>query len=142
MPSEYIEAVNAVRGGWAYWIIFILPACLIWLSMLIWPFRPRRFRKTILTLTFLLACYIYADRIIYYAERIQDAKEANMKTEAEIQDWSSDTWRVFAKLTALPIAFIYCTCNLIVSGLVRLFVKSMYKEWTLIFHTPDAPAGG
>jgi hypothetical protein len=142
MRNEYIEAVNAVRGGWTYWIIFVLPACLIWLTMLLRPFRPHRYLKTILTLTFLLACYIYADRTIYYVERIQHTKEANMKTEAEIQDWSSDTWRVFAKLTAMPIALFFCTCNLIAAGLVRLFIKSMYKEWKLIFHTPDAPAGG
>ncbi len=44
MRPEYIEAVDAVRNGWSFWIIYILPALVIWISMFIRPFRPLRFR--------------------------------------------------------------------------------------------------
>ncbi len=36
MRPEYLEGVDAVRWGWSYWLMIIVPATLIWLSALAW----------------------------------------------------------------------------------------------------------
>lgn len=132
MRPEYIEAVNAVRTGWSFWIIWILPACVIWLSMLLRPFRPHRYRIIILCGTFILANILFWYYAVSHTERIQSAKYANMQTEAEKQDWSADTWRVFAPIIAIPWSLAYCTINLAAAGLIRLLILRLYqtiKSW-------------
>lgn len=127
MRPEYIEAVNAVRTGWSYWIIWILPACLIWLPMLIRPFRPHRYRIAIVCGGFVLANYLFLHCVTSHAQRIQSAKHANMQTEEERRDWSSDTWRVFAPIAAIPWSLAYCTINLAAAGLIRMSIVHVHK---------------
>ena len=127
MRPEYIEAVKAVGNGWSFWIIFILPAPIIWFTMLIRPFRPLRFRVLLVCIGFLLACFVFWYCASSHAFRIQAAKEANMQTEEEKDDVSRDTWRVFAPIFAIPRAFIYCTINLIAAGLLRLLLQHIHK---------------
>lgn len=128
MRPEYIDAVNAVRTGWSFWIIWILPACVIWFSMLLRPFRPHRYRVMIICGAFVLASFLFWYCYASYAERIQSAKEANMQTEAERQDWTADTWRVFAPISAIPWSLAYCTINLAVAGLIRLLIVRLDQK--------------
>jgi hypothetical protein len=127
MRPEYIEAVNAVRTGWSFWIIWILPACVIWFSMLVRPLRPHCYGIVIICGAFVLAIFLFWYFAVSHAERIQSAKEANMQTEAERQDWASDTWRVFAPLFAIPYSLVYCTINLITAGLIRLLIMRFHQ---------------
>lgn len=54
-----------------------------------------------------------------HGNRIQGAKERQMQTDAEMEDWSSDTWHSFAPITAMPVALVYCSLNLLGAGVVR-----------------------
>jgi hypothetical protein len=126
MRPEYIEAVEAVRGGWAYWLIYILPAFVIWssmfLTMLFRSLRPLRCQILIICGAFILACYLYLECHKFYINRIWDTKEANMQTEEERLDWSGDVGRVFTLAFAPWTSFCYCTINLILAGMIRLLI--------------------
>lgn len=127
MRPEYIEAVNAVCNGCSHWIIYILPTCLIWFSMLFRPFRPYRHRIALVFGVFVLSCFLYWYCVIFHANHIQAAKQANMQTQEEIQDWTADTWRVFAPIFAIPASLKYCTINLAAAGFLRLLLQRTSK---------------
>jgi len=131
MRPEYVQAVDAVRNGWSFWIIWILPACVIWISMLFRPFRRHRYRIAIVLGAFVLANFLFWYCTVSHAERIQLAKRANMQTAAEQNDWTSDTWRVFAPIFAIQPALAYCTINLAAAWLIRsliLYILKMTKS--------------
>ena len=127
MRPEYIEAVEEVRTSWSFWLIYILPACVIWFSVLFRPLRSLRFQTIIICVAFILACYLYVECVWFHANRIQSAKETNMQTEEERLDWSGDVWRVFAPIAAIPSSLFYCTMNLVVAGMIRFFILGLHR---------------
>jgi len=64
---------------------------------------------------------------VSHAGRIQSAKEVNMQTEEEQRDWSSDTWRIFAPISAIPWSLVYCTINLATAWLIRSLILYIHK---------------
>jgi hypothetical protein len=42
-----------------------------------------------------------------------------MTTDAELDDWASDTWHSFAPITAVPVSVVYCALNLALAAFVR-----------------------
>jgi hypothetical protein len=42
-----------------------------------------------------------------------------MATDAEHRDFTSDTWLLFAPITAIPAAVIYCVVNLAIAESIR-----------------------
>jgi hypothetical protein len=127
MRPEYIEAVDAVSTGWSYWLVFILPACVIWFSMLFRPFRSYRYQKLLVCSVFVLACILYVVGVCFHVNRIQAAKAENMQTESEQQDWWGDTGRVFAPIIAIPHSFVYCIVNLVSAGVFRLMLNHIRR---------------
>jgi len=127
MRPEYIEAVDAVRTGWSSWIVWILPVCVVWASVLFRPFRAYRRQKLLVFGAFILANYLYLEGVCLHANRIQSAKKQNMQTQAERKDWSSDTWRVFGPIFAIGPSVGWCTLNLISAGVFRLMINRIRR---------------
>lgn len=110
MRQEYVDAVNAVRWGWSLWAIAVVPALLIWGTAFV-----RRRRWGVRAACFVVACVLFWGLAVFHANHIQYAKHANMWTVAEQMDWTSDTWRVFAPITAIPWALAFCLINAVVA---------------------------
>jgi hypothetical protein len=117
MRPEYIDAVNAVRWGWSLWAVFVVPATLLWTTAF--------FRRRLLAVraaSFFAACFLFWAIVIFHVNHIQNTKYNHMQTVAEEEDWSRDTWKVFAPITAIPYAIVYCTINAALAYLVaRVF---------------------
>jgi hypothetical protein len=106
MRPEYEQAVDAVRGGWSYWLIFVVPAILIWFSVI----RGRA------RLKFFIGAWILGGSLwIFHVERLQGTKERLMQTDAEIEDWNSDTGLALGKAYMLPYMLGYCGLHLVAS---------------------------
>ena len=127
MRPEYIEAVDAVSTGWSYWLVFILPACVIWFSMLFRPFRSYRYQALLVCAAFAFACILFLVGVCFHGDRIQSAKKANMQTASEKLDWTGDTGRVFAPIIAIPQSFVYCIVNLVSAGVFRLMINHIRR---------------
>lgn len=115
MSPAYLHAVEAVRWGPGVWAILILPAVAIWSSAILAAglFHEPQPRHAFAAgyLTFPLAFVLFWGLYVTHAQRIQDTKLRHMRSDAEWQDWSSDTWRVFAPIVAVPAGLIYCTTH-------------------------------
>jgi hypothetical protein len=133
MRPEYEQAVNAVRWGWSLWIVFAIPSAIIWgasFSSLIWT-QKRSFG--IGCATFAIACFVFWLATILHGGHIQDTKKRLMQTEEERRDWSTDTWRVMAPFTAVPVAVVYCALNSAVAGIFHAIIVWLLRiiGWTV-----------
>jgi len=119
LRPEYIEAIDAVRWGWSFWIAFWLPAAIIWLATFSRPIPEAENRVAVGCGFFALACFLCWIFIVMHGNLIQSAKERHMETQAEMDDFTTDTWHLNASVTAVPIAVIYCGLNLAFAAVVR-----------------------
>jgi hypothetical protein len=112
MRPEYIEAVDAVRWGWSLWATFLVPTAIIWFGTI----RCRQGSSR--WLFYLAAVVAFWAFGVFHANSLQHAKFANMQTDAESDDWSADTWKVFAPISAAVYAAVYCALNVVAAMLV------------------------
>lgn len=120
MRPEYVDAVDAVRWGWSLWVVFVIPAGLIWLSAL-WPKGSCLISASGFAVA-VVACWIL---LVFHSNHIQATKERLRVTEAEQRDWASDTWNTFAGVTAVPYSLIYCSLNALLAYGVRYTVHGV-----------------
>jgi hypothetical protein len=104
--SEYVDAVNAVRWGWSLWLALLAPAVLIWSHAL-----SRRRSCAASISRFLVAVIAFYELGVIHSNRIQTAKLAYMQTDAEQQDWGTDTWHVYAPVFLVPYGLVYCSLH-------------------------------
>ena len=123
MRPEYTQAVDAVRWGWSLWLVFLLPAGILWGATFWRPIAMRANRLAVGCGALLFAVGVFWFLVLWHGERIQWTKERNMETDAEQRDWTSDTWHQFAPITAIPAAVIYCVINLAVAQSIRVLCE-------------------
>lgn len=116
MRPEYVEAVDSVRWGWSFWLMVVVPAGLIWLSAL--QAKEGCFFSAAGFGAALVACWFL---MVFHTNHIQATKERLMVTEAEGDDFASDTWNTFAPFTAVPYSIVYCSLNaLLAYGVISI----------------------
>lgn len=99
-----------MRWGWSLWAGLLIPAAVIWVTAFI---MQRRWK--VRAAAFLLACFSFWALAVFHANHIQHTKYVNMQTAAEQRDWSTDTWKVFAPITAIVYAIVYCSINAVLA---------------------------
>jgi hypothetical protein len=127
LRPEYVDAVDAVRLGWTLWLTLILPAAIIWTTVLARPLTSSNRRAAIGCGAFALACFLFWILTITHGNRIQSTKELHMETDAEMDDWASDTWHSLAPFTAVPISVIYCTVHMVGAFIVQGFTRLLMR---------------
>ena len=109
MRPEYLDAVDAVRWGWSYWLALAVPAGLIWFSA---------YRQRAGCILFVAACLVGWCLSFYHIEHLWDTKGQLAQTEAEREDFTSDVSRVFAPVNLVPYVLRYCCLHAAVSQVV------------------------
>jgi hypothetical protein len=113
MRPEYESAVNAVRFGWSLWIVFIIPALMIWMTLL-QPSSMSLGKKIAAgCIVFAIAVVTFWCLTLYQGHRLQSTKVRLAKTWREGVDVDSDTWRVMAPIVAIPYGVVYCGGHLL-----------------------------
>ena len=137
MSPEYVDAVDAVRWGWSFCIVFALPALLIW-STTLFRFLPTVERRFFIgCVVFGVACFSCWFLVVFHANHIQSAKKRNMKNDEEMRDFTSDTWKVFAPVTAIPFAVLYCGINQAAASLLWFLVALIRRLASrFAYHSP------
>ncbi len=117
MRPEYIEAVNAAQRGWSYWLIWTLPAALIWLSALAWLLPQRVEHRlalgkysvpVLVNVTCIIAMLICWMLIVFHVNHVQWVKHRLAEMPEEWVEYSADTPVTFAPITGAFYAFGYC----------------------------------
>ena len=88
-----------MRTGCSLWLIFILPAAIVWWT----AYRGRDQLPRVL-----VAAIVGWGLYVYHIDRVWDLKASLMQTDAEMDDWSSDTSRVVGKVLMGPLMLVYC----------------------------------
>ena len=76
---------------------------------------------------------IYSSLLFIYRLRLVSCKPdsvgqgKNMQTPEERQDWTGDTWRVFAPVFAIPQSIVYCAAHLIAAVVFRLIMNYLRR---------------
>lgn len=107
LRPEYQQAVDAASLGWTFWIVWLIPALIVWRINFL--FRNNSGGKRLVAFLAALmagafACWFLA---LCHLDYLQSVKHDNAVTEAELTDWSSDTGKALAPLTLIPFAFAY-----------------------------------
>lgn len=127
MRPEYVEAVDAVRFGGFLWLIFLLPAAIIWYAVLTRSVPNVGGRVVLGYSGFPLACIVFWGLAAFHVNHIQSTKLSHAITDAEFIDYSSDTWATFAPVTVIPVALVFCMVNLIFANLALAIIKWCYR---------------
>lgn len=100
MRPEYIDTLNSVRWGPSLWLVFVVPAVIIWYA----TFKKSHWlRFYVISVT---VCWLLC---VVQAYRVQSTKERHAVTAAEMQDMTADTWFLFAPFSALLGSIVYIT---------------------------------
>jgi hypothetical protein len=102
MRPEYLDAVNAARGGWLLWWQLLVPAALIWVG--IFRFRRPNPRQAM----FIASCIICWKLMVLHSNSIQDSKKSHAQTDAEWVDVAQDTWNLMAPGSSVIWSVVYC----------------------------------
>lgn len=131
MRPEYQAAVEAVRFGWSFWIIWIIPALMIWGTLLLPTFMPRWMKIGIGVVVFGIAFVTFLCLTVFQLHRLQSTRERLAKTWREEVDVADDTGRLMAPFRAIPYGVVYCGAHqlgvaataLIWRGIAYLFCR-------------------
>lgn len=136
MRPEYIEAVEAARWGWSYWLMTIVPPAMIWLSAVVW-FLPQHMEcgvglgkfsvPFIISATFVHALVLSWALILFWVNYVEWVKGRLAQTPDEWMDWSADTHVVFAPVTAVFYAIYACVPHAVAAHAIG-FVASRFLE--------------
>lgn len=108
MRPEYQAAVEAVRFGWSFWTIWIIPALMIWVTLLLPTSMPRWMKIGIGVVVFGIAFVTFLCLTVFHLHRLQSTRERLAKTWREEVDVADDTGRLMAPFRAIPYGFVYC----------------------------------
>ena len=95
---EYVEALNAARWNYWWYITLAIPFLL-----LVPAAAKRKFGCLVIPPTYFLTWLAFNLCIQHYWA----AKKINAVTEAEWEDVTADTGRLFAGISTIPYVFVY-----------------------------------
>lgn len=111
MSDDYVQAVEQVKWGWMLWAMFVLPAGIIWCGAAV-RFCFGWDRSFMAGFSFYVAaCGVFWVLRVVHVEAIQNTKADHMVSQAEMMDWSSDVWRLYGPIIAVPAAGMYCALH-------------------------------
>ena len=115
---EYVEALNAARWNYWWYVAAAIPALLL---------VPAALTRKLGCLAFPAAYFLSWLALNFAVQHYWAAKEANAVTDAEWADVTADTAQLYAGVTTIPYAFVYVS---IVGALIYTtvgVVRSMFK---------------
>ena len=107
LRPEYVAAVDAAVNHWLGWLTLVLPAVVVSGVGILAAVKRRR-RWLLLAVGYLIGVSLFAPLSIGHIYFIQQAKERNLKTRAEQDDWASDVGVTFAPFLQPVVGAIYC----------------------------------
>lgn len=128
MRPEYVAAVDAVRWGWTFWLIWLVPTIAIWWRTLISK-RNTTGAESLkaFAISFAAGVVLFWILGVAHVRGVQAVKGRYIETPAEIEDWSSDLGATLAPITLVPIACGYSLFHSVAAFSISVFLGTKRK---------------